>query len=87
VLTATCGSAIQTERTVASSGQQFSNFCIAGIDIISAKYKGRIRVFQKQKGFRERAKTLRFTQISNLACLNFIQPRQYLLTLRTVRGT
>jgi len=37
VLTATCGSAIQTGRTVASSGQQVNNFYIADIDIISAK--------------------------------------------------
>jgi hypothetical protein len=37
VLTAICGSAIQRKRTVDSSRQQFNNFYIADIDIISSK--------------------------------------------------
>jgi len=62
VLPATCGSAIQTGRTVASSWQQFNNFYIADIDIISAKIQRTYFCFSKaKKRFRKRAKTLRFT--------------------------
>jgi len=47
VLTATCGSEIQTGRTVASSGQELNNFYIVDVDIISAKIQRTYFCFSK----------------------------------------
>jgi len=68
VLTATCGAAIHTGRTVASWGQQFTNFYIADIDIISAKIQRTYFCLSKAKTVPRTRQSITF-YVNILSCL------------------